>query len=69
MIVEQALSANFSERLLAEEIELRRQIERVAERRRALPLGGKPPDYEFLDQAGRTIRLADMFGRHKTLVS
>ena len=55
--------------LLADEIELRRQIERVAERRRALPLGGKPPDYEFLDQDGRTIRLSDMFGRHRTLVS
>ena len=30
--------------LLAEEIELRRHIERVAEQRRAMPLGGKIPD-------------------------
>ena len=29
--------------LLAEEIELRRHIERVAEQRRALPAGGKVP--------------------------
>ncbi len=31
--------------LLAEEIELRRQIERVAEQRRALPPGGEVADY------------------------
>lgn len=34
-------------RLLAEEIELRRHIERVSEMRRALPLGGQPRDYRF----------------------
>jgi predicted dithiol-disulfide oxidoreductase (DUF899 family) len=55
--------------LLAEEIELRRHIERVAEQRRALPLGGEPPDYRFKDEEGRTIALADMFGPHDTLVS
>jgi len=30
--------------LLAEEIELRRHIERVAAQRRALPIGGRPID-------------------------
>ncbi len=34
--------------LLAEEMELRRQIERVAAQRRTLPAGGMiPQDYEF----------------------
>ena len=55
--------------LLAEEIELRRHIERVAEQRRALPLGGEPPAYEFKDENGKTLALADLFGKHDTLVT
>lgn len=55
--------------LLAEEIELRRHIERVAAQRRALPPGGEARGYTFLDQDGKTITLADMFGGHDTLVS
>lgn len=55
--------------LLAEEIELRRHIARVAEQRRALPPGGEAPDYAFLDADGKTVTLADMFGAHDTLVS
>jgi len=55
--------------LLAEEIELRRHIERVAEQRRALPLGGQPRDYRFRDENGETVGLADLFGRHDTLVT
>jgi predicted dithiol-disulfide oxidoreductase (DUF899 family) len=55
--------------LLTEEIELRRHIERVAAMRRALPPGGETPDYKFTDQNGNSITLADMFGRHDTLVS
>ena len=55
--------------LLIEEIELRRHIERVAKQRRALPLGGEAPRYTFLDEQGTTIGLADMFGRHDTLVT
>jgi len=55
--------------LLAEEIELRRNIERVAAQRRALPPGGEPPDHAFKDENGKTVRLADMFGKHDTLVS
>ncbi len=47
--------------LLAEEIELRRHIERVAAQRRDLPLGGRAPHYEFLDEEGTTLTLADMF--------
>jgi predicted dithiol-disulfide oxidoreductase (DUF899 family) len=54
--------------LLAEEIELRRHIERVAEQRRALPLGGEmPEDYLFEGENG-PVRLSEMFGKHDTLV-
>lgn len=55
--------------LLVEEIELRRHLERVAIQRRALPLGGAPRAYEFLDEQGKTVGLADMFGDHDTLVT
>ena len=55
--------------LLAEEIELRRHIERVAAQRRALPPGGEARDYAFKDENGQTVRLADLFGPHGTLIS
>jgi len=55
--------------LLAEEIELRRHIERVAAQRRALPLGGVvPQDYRFEGEAG-PVTLSEMFGTHDTLVT
>lgn len=53
--------------LLAEEIALRRQIQRVAEHRRALPAGPVAKDYRFLDEQGNNLGLADLFGRHETL--
>jgi predicted dithiol-disulfide oxidoreductase (DUF899 family) len=54
--------------LLAEEIELRRQIERVAEQRRALPPGGKvAKDYRFDSERG-PVGFADLFGDKPTLV-
>jgi predicted dithiol-disulfide oxidoreductase (DUF899 family) len=47
--------------LLAEEMELRRQIERVAARRRALPPGGAPrEDYRFVGENG-PVRLSGLF--------
>ncbi len=55
--------------LLAEEIELRRHIERVAAQRRALPPGGEARGYEFKDENGKTLAMADLFGAHDTLVS
>lgn len=55
--------------LLAEEIALRRQIQRVAEQRRALPPGPVAKDYRFLDEQGRELGLADLFGRHETLLA
>jgi predicted dithiol-disulfide oxidoreductase (DUF899 family) len=55
--------------LLAEEIELRRHIERVAAQRRALPPGGVvPEDYLFIGEAG-PVKLSEMFGAHDTLVT
>lgn len=55
--------------LLAEEIELRRHIERVAAQRRALPPGGVvPEDYRFEGEAG-PVTLSGMFGKHDTLVT
>ena len=57
------------EALLTEEIELRRHIARVAAQRRQLPPGGQAHGYQFLDAAGRTVTLADLFGSHGTLVT
>lgn len=53
--------------LLTDEIALRRQIQRVAERRRALPLGPVAKDYRFLDEQGREIGLIDLFSEHDSL--
>jgi predicted dithiol-disulfide oxidoreductase (DUF899 family) len=54
--------------LLAEEIELRRHIERVAQQRRELPPGGVlPKDYELLGEAG-PVKFSQLFGSHPSLV-
>ena len=54
--------------LLAEEIDLRRNIERVAALRRALPAGGEiPKDFELVSETGRK-RLSDLFGGKNTLM-
>jgi predicted dithiol-disulfide oxidoreductase (DUF899 family) len=54
--------------LLAEEIELRRHIERVAALRRALPPGGRmPEDYTFEGRDG-ALRISQLFGDKDTLV-
>jgi predicted dithiol-disulfide oxidoreductase (DUF899 family) len=51
--------------LLANEMELRRQIERVAVQRRALPTGGSiPEDYEFDGDGGR-VKLSALFAPGK----
>lgn len=53
--------------LLAEEIELRRQVERVAAQRRALPPGGLVKgDYRFATEDGPTD-FAGLFGERETL--
>jgi len=54
--------------LLAEEIELRRHIERVASQRRKLPPGGEiPQDFEFVSEHG-PARLSSLFGDKSTLM-
>ncbi len=51
--------------LLAAELDLRRQVEAVAAKRRALPLGGPvPQDYVF-DSASGQIRLSELFADGK----
>src|SRR5664279_1410840 len=54
--------------LLAEEIELRRHIERVAELRRALPPGGEVPENFALFGEDGPVKFADLFGDKQTLV-
>ena len=55
--------------LLAEEIELRRHIERVAAQRRALPPGAPVTgDYRFMTEAGESD-LAGLFGDKQTLIT
>ena len=55
--------------LLEQEMDLRRQIERVAAQRRALPPGGKiPEDYVFeaADPGGtKRVRLSELFAPGK----
>src|SRR5712672_3007749 len=51
--------------LLAEEMELRRQVERVAAHRRALPKGGEvKEDYVFEGESGQ-VRLSELFAPAK----
>jgi len=55
--------------LLVEELELRRQMEHVAELRRQLPPGGEvDSDAQFIAEDGSTVTLADLFGDHDSLV-
>lgn len=54
--------------LLADEIELRRHIARVAEQRRALPLGGEVPENYSFDGKEGPVTLSDLFGDKDTLV-
>jgi len=55
--------------LLAEEIELRRHIERVAEMRRALPPGGEVTGGYRLEALEGPVSIADLFGDKETLVT
>jgi predicted dithiol-disulfide oxidoreductase (DUF899 family) len=54
--------------LLAEEIELKRHTERVAEMRRRLPPGAPVTRaYEFVAEDGGLVTFEALFGRHSTL--
>jgi predicted dithiol-disulfide oxidoreductase (DUF899 family) len=58
------------EALLAEEIEFRRHMTRVAEQRRALPPGPViAKDYRFKDANGNEVGLIDLFGDHDAMVT
>src|SRR4051812_17721497 len=58
------------ETLLAEEIEFRRHMTRLAEQRRALPPGPLiPKDYRFKDTNRSNFGLIDLFGNHDALVT
>lgn len=54
--------------LLAEEIELRRHIERVAAQRRQLPPGGEVPRTYVFEGENGSVTLADLFGDKDTLI-
>ena len=59
--------------LLVEEIALRKQIERVAQQRRALPAGGEVPEDYVFERIGENgmpekIEMSKLFGRHHTLI-
>jgi predicted dithiol-disulfide oxidoreductase (DUF899 family) len=59
--------AEARQNLLAEEIELRRHLERVAEQRRALPPGPViEKDYRFIDSKGTETGLLGLSGQHDT---
>ncbi len=54
--------------LLREEIELRRHLEHVASKRRALPAGGEiPQDFQFVSESG-LVRFSSLFGGKQTLM-
>ena len=56
--------------LLEDEIEVRRHLTRVAERRRALPPGPViEKDYRFATESGEEVGLRELFGTHDTLVT
>ena len=57
------------EALLAEEIEVRRHLGRLAQQNRELPEGPEMPDgWKFVGMNGGEVGLAEMFGAHDTLV-
>jgi predicted dithiol-disulfide oxidoreductase (DUF899 family) len=62
--------AKAREALLAEEIEVRRHLTRLAEQRQALPPGPVvEADYRFVDGNGEEVTLLDLFGDHDTLIT
>lgn len=59
--------------LLDAEMELRRQLERVAAMRRALPSGGEPPEDYVFERIGayerpETVRLSELFGDRPSIL-
>jgi predicted dithiol-disulfide oxidoreductase (DUF899 family) len=65
---ESAEYAHAREALLAEEIEVRRHVGRMAAQLRDLPQGPVIENFRFIDETGFEVGLADMFGEHNTLI-
>lgn len=66
---ETAAYAKAREALLAEELEVRRHLDRLARQNRELPEGPEmPASWKFLGENGGEMGLAGMFGKHDTLV-
>ena len=66
---ESADYAKAREALLAEELEVRRHLGRLAKQNRELPAGPEMPrSWKFGGPNGGDVMLADMFGSHDTLV-
>jgi predicted dithiol-disulfide oxidoreductase (DUF899 family) len=55
-------------KLLAEEIELRRHIAAVAQQRRALPLGGEIPEEYTVTGPNGSLKFSELFGNKNTLL-
>ena len=66
---ESSAYARAREALLAEEIEVRRHLGRLARQNRELPQGPEMPEtWKFVGMNGGDVGLADMFGQRDTLV-
>lgn len=68
LIGEDEVYAKSRRALLAEEIDLRRRLNRIAEIRRALPPGPLLADYAFRDMDGTLRTLPQLFGAEETLI-
>jgi predicted dithiol-disulfide oxidoreductase (DUF899 family) len=67
---ESAKYTSARKQLLAAEIEARRKLTRLAEQRQALPKGPVvEKNYRFKDANGVDVGLANLFGRHSTLIT
>ncbi len=67
---ESAAYARARQALLADEIEFRRHLTRLTERRQALPPGPVVSEnYRFRDETGAEVSLFDLFGPHSTLIT
>lgn len=67
---ESAAYASARQDLLTAEIEARRVLSALADQRKALPPGPEiHAEWRFYDAEGRELRLIDLFGDHKTLIT
>jgi predicted dithiol-disulfide oxidoreductase (DUF899 family) len=60
---------NARDKLLQEEIALRKQVEKVAAQRRKLPPGGEVPEDYVFESANGPVKLSQLFEKGNTLVA